>query len=270
MLAAPFHIMQAAHLARRRPKKPRGIIIYKGPSLLDGSPIAVIALHNTANTKTGNTIQTYIIRRDLDPMTANRTGQDFGICGTCKLRGKPNDNAAGYADDRECYVTIFQGPLQVYKAMRRQQYPDYSNAPDIIRGIGAGRKVRIGTYGDGSAVPRHVWNNLLADCTGHTAYSHQALTPNSSFDAALYMRSVQDLPEAMTAWSQDQRTFRVISRPEDAKPNEILCPASKEMNYRTTCAACGLCAGSTINAKSIAIVAHGAGRHHHMEEEVAA
>jgi hypothetical protein len=259
MLSAPFHIMQAAYLARRRPKKPTGLIIYNGPSLLDGSPIAVIALHHTTNTKTADTVQTYIIRRDADPITANRTGLDFGICGTCPQKGTPNDNDSGYADDRGCYVALIHGPLAVYKALRRHQYPDYSNAPDLIRAAGAGREVRIGTYGDGAAVPRHVWDNLLADCTGHTAYSHQALTLGSSFDAALYMRSVQDLPEAMDAWKDGARTFRVIARTDELTPAEILCPASKEMNYKTTCARCGLCAGNTLNAKSIAIVAHGTG-----------
>ena len=43
------------------------------------------------------------------------------------------------------------------------------------------------------------------------------------------------------------------------KDKEILCPASKEAGYRTTCDSCKLCSGSNISAKSIAIVAHGGG-----------
>jgi hypothetical protein len=43
------------------------------------------------------------------------------------------------------------------------------------------------------------------------------------------------------------------------KGKEILCPASKEAGYKTSCDKCGLCAGASIAAKSIAIVAHGNG-----------
>jgi hypothetical protein len=56
------------------------------------------------------------------------------------------------------------------------------------------------------------------------------------------------------------RTFRVIDSVSSiVKDKEILCPASKEAGYRTTCDSCKLCSGSNISAKSIAIVAHGSG-----------
>lgn len=254
-----FNMLQAAYIAKKRPSKPTGAIIYDGPSLLDNSPIVVVALHNTTNRKTGNTIQTYIIRKDIDPLLANRTGQDYSICGNCPLRGTPNDNPSGFATNRSCYVALFQGPLVVYKSVRLQQYPDYSSNPDLVSSIGKDRQVRIGTYGDGSAVPMYVWDNLIKYAKGHTAYSHQALTPGSSFDSGIYMRSVQDIQEASIAWELGQRTFRVVSSVQDIQKNEIVCPASKEGGFKTQCANCGLCAGSSIKAKSIAIVAHGAG-----------
>ena len=62
-------------------KKPRGYVIYKDPSLIDGKPIVMIAITASRNTKTGNMMQTYIIRPDIDPMLANKTGADFSICG---------------------------------------------------------------------------------------------------------------------------------------------------------------------------------------------
>ena len=39
-----------------------GYVIYKGPSLLDGAPIVVIAVIGSGNTKTGDMVQTYILR----------------------------------------------------------------------------------------------------------------------------------------------------------------------------------------------------------------
>ena len=63
-------------------KKPIGIVLWKGKSLLDGKRIMVVATgvyseKATTNRKTGNMIQTYILRRDIHPMLARRMGEDF-------------------------------------------------------------------------------------------------------------------------------------------------------------------------------------------------
>jgi len=45
-------------------------VIYRGPSLIDGSPIVVVAVitksDDAANEKTGAVVQTYILRADMD------------------------------------------------------------------------------------------------------------------------------------------------------------------------------------------------------------
>jgi len=41
-------------------------IIYRGPSVLDGAPIVVVATYSKRNKKTGTMVQTYIIRDDMD------------------------------------------------------------------------------------------------------------------------------------------------------------------------------------------------------------
>ena len=46
-------------------------VIYRGPSLLDGAPIVVIATVTDTNSKTGAMVQTYIIRSDMPPTDAN-------------------------------------------------------------------------------------------------------------------------------------------------------------------------------------------------------
>ena len=68
---------------------PNGYIFYEGPSAIDGAPIVVIATgfaSATGNRKTGDMVQTYIIRQDVKPTDALRTGQDASICGDCKHR----------------------------------------------------------------------------------------------------------------------------------------------------------------------------------------
>ena len=240
-----------------------GAIIYDGLSLLDGARIVAIATglrSASVNSKTGDMIQTWIIRPDLDPVSASRTGADASICGACPHRGKATERDNGTAAERSCYVSLIHGPSAVYRTFKRNGYPTVSGH-DAIAKLGASRMVRIGSYGDGAAVPSYVWDSLISRAKGHTAYSHQAMAKGSAFEPRLYMRSVESEREARVAWAQGQRTFRVVAGVGDVvKGAEILCPASEEMGKRTTCGACGLCGGASIRAKSIAIVVHGTGR----------
>ena len=74
-------------------KVPKGYVIYDGASLLDGKRIVAIALTgNSKNTKTGAMVQTYIIRPDINPLEANKTGEDYSICGTCPHKGIPHND----------------------------------------------------------------------------------------------------------------------------------------------------------------------------------
>ena len=232
-------------------------IIYRGPSLIDGAPIVAIATYSDRNSKTGTFVQTYILREDIDPREANKSGADRSICGDCPLRGTPTaDPARKLAKDRACYVRIDQGPLLVWKSYKRGVYPMASAAD--MRAIGAGRMVRLGTYGDPAAVPRAVWDNLTARAQGFTGYSHN--DPNGTM-RALCMQSADSLEQAQAAWREGIRTFRVITGIDRLdKDNEVLCPASAEAGRRATCATCKLCAGTTTRSpKSVAIVAHGNG-----------
>ena len=240
--------------------RPTGYVIYQGPSLLDGSPIAVVAVTKSRNRKTANMLQTYIIRADVDPITANRTGLDYAICGHCPHRGKVDANKTdGLAVGRSCYVNIGQGPLGVYKTLCRNKYPRVQGHA-AIAAIGKGRMVRIGTYGDGAAVPGYIWDSLCSEAEGHTAYSHQRHINSADFDARRFMVSADTLDAAQDAWNAGARTFRIVREAgELVAGREILCPASEEAGKRTTCDRCGLCAGASIAAKSIAIVVHGSG-----------
>lgn len=242
--------------------KPTGHIIYSGPSLLDGKPIVAIALTKSRNTKTANMVQTYIIRSDIDPREASKSGEDYSICGTCPHRGIAHDGPGVLAKNRSCYVVIGQGPLIVYKSLRRGIYP-VATGHAAIASLGAGRMVRLGTYGDPAAVPAYVWESLISQAAGHTAYSHQAETKGADYRPSLFMRSADTLAQAEDAWKARARTFRIVRDvSEVVKGAEILCPASEEAGQKTTCERCGLCGGSSVKAKSIAIVAHGAGATH--------
>lgn len=229
-------------------------VIYEGPSAIDGQPIVVIATYSNRNRKTGGMLQTYILRADIDPRDASKSGADYSICGACPLRGEANeDPERKLAKGRKCYVIIGQGPLIAWKAYKRGNvYADAKNHAACAE-LGRGRMVRLGTYGDPAAIPAYVWDSLLSECKGWTGYTHQKPAMPDRL-----MQSADSLAEARDHWAAGRRTFRAVDSVADiVKGQEILCPASKEAGARTTCESCGLCAGtSTRSPVSIAIPFH--------------
>ena len=234
----------------------RGYIMWEGASVLDGSPIAVIATMATSNVKTGDMVQTWILRSDIDPITASRTGADTAICGDCPHKGTPSDKPTGWAKDRTCYVNLLFAPNGVYKAYKRGAY-DTANGHYAISAIGNKRGVRLGSYGDPAAVPEYIWESLVGKSDFVTAYTHNPINPMPH----VIMTSADNAAQAYNAWDKGERTFRVVSDlAQIIKGKEILCPASDEAGNRATCASCKLCGGNSIKAKSVAIVAHGASK----------
>lgn len=226
-------------------------ILYRGPSLINGEPIVVVGVYSLANRKTGPMLQTYILVDGVDPLLASKTGKDEAICGDCQFRGFVTDDPSKkQARDRRCYVVLYHGPLSVYRTLLKGGYPD-ATSPELQRAMGAGKMVRVGTYGDPAAAPDDMWDNLLRYSTGHTAYTHQ-----SGWRPNIAMQSADSYAEAWGHWRHGRRTFRVLTGVEQIDAaHEILCPASTEAGKRTTCERCKLCDGGK-SAKSIAIVEH--------------
>jgi hypothetical protein len=219
--------------------KPGGYVLYEGPSELDGFPIVVIATMSTANAKTGDMVQTWILRSDMSPVEASKVGADASICGDCPQRWH-----LGGA----CYVNIGQAPGAVYRAYKRGAYPLGDPAT-----VGEGRKVRLGAYGDPAAVPATVWRALVSRALGHTGYTHQwRHAPLRD----LCMASVDTQAEWEAAQRTGWRTFRVTSPTDLLEPGEIECPSDARGK---TCAQCMACDGAPRGngQVSIAITVHG-------------
>jgi hypothetical protein len=236
---------------------PNGYVIYDGPSMIDGERIVaiVVGLAGSKNVKTGEMVQTYIIRPDMAPIEAVRSGNDASICGGCKHRGD------GMGGARSCYVTLIHGPHNVFKGYVRGIYPNAS--PDTMGQILAGRMIRLGTYGDPAAVPLPVWQALLLLAAGWTGYSHQWQTLTEGWQKLL-MASVDSVEQMDDAHERGWRTFRVGSEP--VLGVEINCPASEEAGKKTQCIDCLLCMGGTSRSpRSIQIAPHGTGAKYAME-----
>lgn len=253
-------------MTTRKAKQPTGYVIYRGPSLLDGKPIVVIAITaQSKNSKTGNLVQTYILAdNNTDPVTNTKTLADESICGGCKHR-----RGTGGA----CYVNLGQGVLAVWKAYKNGNYPAVQ--PHKLAPMLAGRKIRLGTYGDPMAVPADYWEDLIAYADGYTGYTHQwkpgmrtdrinTLHPDQ-YDSirALCMASVDNEDEWWEASYNNWRTFRVKNQADNTLlDKEFVCPASEEAGKRKTCATCMACNGAGENnarlkKATVVITVHG-------------
>lgn len=249
--------------------KPKASVIYSGPSKIDGSPIVCIYVPKSSNSKTGASMaQTYILRADIDPITASRTGADFAVCGNCRHRGQVDPSkTTGWSSNRSCYVNLIHAPGQVFKAYKAGKYRTLMDL-ESIKDLGQDQVIRLGSYGDPMALPSHIIRALLSKAKGHTGYTHQADTLPDDNHSSM-MISADTAEQAQSLHNQGKRTFRVIplqvwkdKGEESILPNEILCPASKEAGQRVTCSDCLLCSGQHTKAKSICIPAHGSGAKH--------
>jgi hypothetical protein len=215
------------------------VVLYRGPSRLDGAPIVVVATRRSRNPKTGDVVGTWILP---DPDAAPASRPHPSVCGSCPLAGIG-----------ACYVNWSTAPLAVQRSAAARG-PVLS--PAAIRAVGRGRFIRLGQAGDPAAVPAAVWRALLADSVGHTGYTHAWRDGRFRWLQRYAMASVESAAQAAEAQARGWRTFRI--RPTDearAIAGEIDCPSARGV----TCNACGLCSGTTGRAPhlSISIRAHG-------------
>lgn len=230
------------------------MIFYNGPSVLDGNPIVgILTGYNkkgSANAKTGRMLQTWILRSDIHPSVAAKSGDDFSICGNCKLRADPTTGRA-----RRCYVVTAYGPAAVYRAYKASRYIEYSESVLSSRLSQLDRvALRMGSYGDPAAIPQSAWENLLRRCDNHTGYTHQWRSNSARWLQGLVMASVDSVAEYIEATSLGWKCFLVHNH-KDLRTRELalahgvkLCPSSKEWvdsgKKHVSCEKCLACDGT--------------------------
>lgn len=229
--------------------KPKGIIVFEGKSQLDGKPIVAIATgikDKTSNEKIGNMIPIWIMRKDINPVLAVKFGDDISVC--------PDD--CKHKHFGSCYVNIFQAPSRIYEAYHRGTYEKLND--DNIKYF-EGRNIRLGAYGDPTAIPLDIWDKICSVSSGYTAYTHNWRKKQFQDYKKYCMASVEMDKEYLKAISMGWRTFRARVESEKVSKKEFICPASKEGKKVTSCSKCKACSGTSGKGKCPTIIVHGGG-----------
>ena len=224
----------------------RGYVLWRGPSPIDGKPIVVIAVLRSSNRKTGDMIQTYILRDDLNPLSAIASADDYSICGDCPHRKQPDGT-------RSCYVNIGQSVMSVWKAYKAGRYKELWTNEELEHVV-RDRGIRWGAYGDPACIPFELvwWLNSFAD--NHTGYTHQWREEFASPFKGVFMASCDGFSDYCDASLAGWKSFTVV--PKGYKPYGIKqCPATVD-NSEAQCVTCSLCSGNKAN---VYVEAHGSG-----------
>lgn len=234
--------------------------------MLDGAPIVAIATLGSSNVKTGPMVQTWILRQDMAPTEASKAAADSSVCGDCPRR---------HATGGDCYVTLFQAPLSVWRQWDRSGRPEANVDQDTLVPLTLAAQehgFRMGSYGDPVAVPFTIWQDLLEMLQPkmHTGYTHQwrllaergndAVMTREWFQANI-MASCDSVADAAEARALGWRYFLAVSPDQVTNVPErtIECLAERAVNPRT-CEECGICNGTQGREAraSVYIIEHGA------------
>lgn len=232
-------------------RKPTIRVAWRGPSLIDGSPIRVVVYclrHGSKSRKLGPVAQVLICPDDVPPHVAVKNGRDFAVCGQCLLR--PMNGGGCYCNLGAYFPRVFETSTQL---------PADINA--VCKAIReSGLPLRIGSWGDPAAVPPEVIERLVDAARGpngeprHTAYTECGTRLELK---GIAMRSVLSVQDQREAESEGWRTFRVRGPEDPVLPGEVVCPASAEAGHKTTCSQCLLCSGGGRKGPNVTIRAHG-------------
>jgi len=224
-----------------------GVVLWEGKSALDGADIVALASFSSANRKTGNAVQVFIMRQDMKPNDAAKKGLDYSVCGDCPHR--PHDGKQG-----TCYVITYRAPRAVWEAYKRGRYAWFDGDYSIFDG----KVIRWGAYGDPSLIPYDIVRQVNDAADHFMGYTHQWKKSFAQEHMACLQASCDSVEDLNMATRRGWGSFTVL--PIDMDKGElnhkvITCPAS--IDSKVQCVDCGMCNGTTGRARKIVIHAHG-------------
>ena len=218
--------------------KPNGYVIHRGLSPINRKPYVVILTITSANRKTGNMAQVWILSEECDPVLASKRGLDRSICGDCPHRRREDGK-------RTCYVNLGHAPLSIYKAWASYSYPVYDPVQheEALAPLLAKRGIRWGAYGDPGILPASLLDYFNGLAAFHTGYTHQWRHSFAKQHLGTLQASTDGLLEKDEATRLGWKTFTVVSKQSTLAMYANQCPATVE-HSEAKCSTCQLCNGS--------------------------
>lgn len=184
---------------------------------------------------------------------------DSEICGDCPFAANNKFNVAKIG---KCYthkVMQYSGFVSMLKSISKE-YESFDNIPEIDENIHSAilkicnrKYVRFGTYGEPTAIGIELISEITKLCKTWTGYTHQYIRNPEYLN--FFMASVHNSHQAAMVHKRfDGRSF-IASKNGDE--NGVVCPASNEAGFKSTCSKCGLCSGMNGKGKKdIKILEH--------------
>lgn len=115
--------------------------------------------------------------------------------------------------------------------------------------------VRFGAYGEPVLMPFELVQSMANNAKNYTGYTHQYRRKFAHKFSAYFMASTHGMNEINLAEKIGFRAFN--SQLNNNNINAVICPASKESNYKSNCFTCSLCSGKLGKGKkNIKILIH--------------
>jgi hypothetical protein len=154
----------------------------------------------------------------------------------------------------KCYVS--RDKLAVRSALAKllgEERTSYAYATlDQVLPLLSGRKVRLGTYGDPSALPIEDLKAIVNSAQGHTGYTHFWREIDTEYSHYL-MASVEDSSAELLAQGLGYRTFRVITKEDTERSVSSVAVECLNASSGLTCAECLLCSGTKGKGRRVSI-----------------
>lgn len=180
---------------------------------------------------------------------------DSDVCKDCVFSYNQNNGKSG-----GCYThkfNQFMGMLSSLRSIKNEfgkweNIPEYS--PEILADIvqmSKGKYVRFGSYGEPSLHPVELVELVANVAELYTGYTHQWHRKPEYLK--WFMASVHNIIQANTVKKRfNARSFLAVT--ENDNVQAVQCPASEESGYKSNCADCGLCSGTTGKGKKDVVI----------------
>lgn len=166
-----------------------------------------------------------------------------------------NSNAGG-----KCYthkVMQYLGFVAMLKSIVNEfgnikNIPTYDNGFALQLGAMAkDRYVRFGSYGEPTMHPITLVGLMASMAKTYTGYTHQWFRKPEYLK--FFMASTHNEFQAKTVKDKfESRSFIAVK--DNKGVDAVICPASDEAGFKSTCAACGLCSGSMGKGKKNVVI----------------